>query len=74
MLYSQDEIRSAEGSRALGTSEGSFDQSVDVRCGSWAEARARPEPGGFTPESGLPTDCHELPVLGSVERLLLAQT
>jgi hypothetical protein len=47
---------------------------ANVRFGSWAEARARPDPGGFAPESGLPTNCPELPALGPVERLLLAQT
>jgi hypothetical protein len=34
---------------------------------------ARPDPGSFTPESGLPTDCPSFLPLGPVERLFLAQ-
>ena len=45
----------------------------DVRLGSWAEARGGPDPSRFAQESGLPTNCPELPALGPVERLLLAQ-
>jgi hypothetical protein len=43
------------GMRSVGANDVSWGMNLD--CGSWAEARAGPDPGGFTPESGLPTAC-----------------